>query len=169
MRTRGGATLVAAALAAWACASASPPVPVSGEAAAIASLSGHWAGRYVSEATGRHGTIDFRLEAGRDTARGDVQMVPVGSDEPLHPFRPDGPAAAMSRPAPRFLSIRFVTVETGELRGSLEPYADPVSGHRLLTTFRGRVHADSITGSFSTVDDLTGARSAGSWWVVRRR
>jgi len=169
MSAKTGVLVLAAALAA-ACASASPPVPVSGEAAAITSLAGRWAGQYRSPSTGRYGSIAFELQAGSDTARGEVQMVPVGADQPLHPFERDGgvEGRADATLTPRFLDIRFVTVGAGDLRGCLEPYRDPITGHPLLTTFRGRIEGDSIAGTFQSVDERTGARSAGSWWVTRR-
>lgn len=169
MRGTLSIALTLAAAAGWGCASAAPNVPVSGEAAAIEALAGSWVGRYESPQTGRFGSLTFRLEAGRDTARGDVQMVPAGADRPLHAFdrETDGAREPAGNPA-SFLRIRFVTVGEGDLRGCLEPYEDPVTGHSLLTTFRGQVRGDSIEGTFQTVDDRTGARSAGTWWAARR-
>lgn len=154
----------------WACASAAPPVPVSGEAAAIASLAGSWSGRYESPTTGRRGSISFDLQAGSDTARGEVQMIPAGADEPIHALEPapSSEGGGFTR-SPHFLTIRFVTVAEGKVRGCLEPYRDPVTGHTLRTTFRGAVRDDSIIGTFQTSDDRTGERSAGRWWVTRGR
>lgn len=169
MRGTLSIALTLAAATGWGCASAAPSVPVSGEAAAIEALAGSWVGRYESHQTGRYGSITFRLEAGRDTARGDVQMVPTGASRPLRAF--DRETDGARQPAGNlasFLRIRFVTASEGDLRGSLEPYEDPVTGHPLLTTFRGRVRGDSIAGTFQTVDDRTGARSAGTWWAARR-
>jgi len=152
----------------WACASAAPAVPMTGELSAIGSLSGRWAGRYESRSTGRYGSIAFQLEAGRDTARGEVQMIPAGRAEPLN--RMDGyrGVRAEDNRSPRFLTIRFVGVAGGSVRGSLDPYLDPDTGLVLLTSFRGVVRGDSIVGTFESRSERSGVLSTGRWWVARR-
>ncbi len=153
-----------------ACATASPPVPVTGETPAIQTLSGRWAGRYESQATGRYGSIAFELSAGSDTARGDVQMIPSGRSEPLHALDRDrsGVRVDDSR-SPHFLTIRFVGVSDGRVRGCLDPYRDPDTGAVLLTSFRGVVSGDSIVGTFESSTESAGVLATGHWWVSRRR
>jgi hypothetical protein len=75
--TSGHRPLVATMLLAAAGCRAAPqaaPVPLEGSHAELAALAGVWAGRYWSEASGRRGTIAFRLRAGADTAHGEVEM-----------------------------------------------------------------------------------------------
>ena len=50
------------------------PVPVLGTRTDIAALTGEWVGTYTSGESGREGSIVFQLEAGADTAQGDVMM-----------------------------------------------------------------------------------------------
>jgi hypothetical protein len=168
-RTMPGVGFAAALWVAAACATASPPVPVTGETPAIQRLSGHWVGRYESRATGRFGSIAFELRAGSDTARGDVQMIPTGRSEPLHALERDrsGVDVDISR-SPRFLTIRFVGVSEGHVRGCLDPYRDPDTGAVLLTSFRGVVSGDSIVGTFESSTETSGVLATGQWWVTRR-
>ena len=67
--------------AAVACSANPSPVPMRGDAADVALLAGRWAGSYESAESGRHGSILFQLDAARDTAYGDVLMLPP--DRPL--------------------------------------------------------------------------------------
>jgi len=153
-----------------ACATASPPVPVTGETPAIQRLSGRWAGRYESQYTGRYGSIAFELRAGSDTARGDVQMIPSGRSEPLHALERDRSGTQVDQTrSPRFLTIRFVGVSDGRIRGCLDPYRDPDTGAVLLTSFRGVVSGDSIVGTFESSTESSGVLATGRWWVSRRR
>jgi hypothetical protein len=162
--------VTAALAAAWACASAPPAVPVTGEVAAIQSLSGRWAGRYESRATGRYGSIAFELEAGSDTARGEVQMIPAGRSEPLRGLDVDHTGIRIDESrTPRFLTIRFVGVSDGKVRGCLDPYRDPDTGVVLLTAFRGVVRGDSIVGTYESRSESSGVLATGHWWVARRR
>jgi nucleotide-binding universal stress UspA family protein len=50
------------------------PVPLEGTPTDLSALTGTWIGSYRSESTGRHGAVTFRLRAGEDTARGEVEM-----------------------------------------------------------------------------------------------
>lgn len=161
--------LTAALAVAAACATASPPVPITGETPAIQRLAGRWTGRYESPVTGRFGSISFELQAGSDTARGDVQMIPAGRSQPLHAMERDRSGAWIddSR-SPHFLTIRFVGVSDGRIRGCLDPYRDPDTGSVLLTSFRGVVSGDSIVGTFESSTESSGVRATGRWWVTRR-
>ena len=146
-------------------------VPVQACPDALARLAGGWTGEYSSAATGRSGSIVFTLTAGRDTAFGDVIMVPGGSEQPLA-AAPRAGAAGQSmggRPATRGLTIRFVLVAGDSVSGSLDPYAAPDCDCVLTTTFTGRVHANRIDGTFTTYGDArTGAPLHGRWAVTRR-
>ena len=126
-------------------------------------------------ATGIHeqlsGGIVFSLSAGRDTAFGDVIMVPAGSEQRLVA----APAAAgdrfgTTRPATQGLTIRFVGVAGDSVSGVLDPYSAPDCACVLHTTFTGRVRADRIDGTFVTHgDDRAPAPQVGRWTVTRRR
>ena len=147
------------------CASVPSTTPISGNPAAIDQLAGEWEGVYTSEETGRSGSIAFVLRAGSDTARGDVVMMPrhaldaSGSSE-RYP-RATGATAEL-------LTIRFVFVSDGEVRGVLDPYRDPDCGCTLTTTFRGMVQGDVIEGSFvSEGEGMHHLPARGRWRVVR--
>ena len=69
------ALFVAVVLSAACASNPSPPVPVTGTRADVSTLVGEWTGEYRSAESGRSGSILFKLDAGTDTARGDVVMV----------------------------------------------------------------------------------------------
>lgn len=168
-RAKRGLGVTAVLFVVAACATASPPIPMTGETPAIQTLAGRWTGRYESRVTGRFGSISFELRAGSDTARGDVQMIPAGRSEPLHSLERDrnGTWVDATR-SPHFLTIRFVGVSDGRIRGCLDPYRDPDTGAVLLTSFRGVVSGDSIVGTFESSTETSGVRATGRWWVTRR-
>jgi hypothetical protein len=150
-----------------ACAGNPDPVPVSGEPADLQALAGEWAGEYGSSETARSGSIVFRLEAGRDTATGDVVMIPSGARAPLHPMHGDE-IAEQNIPASQLLTIRFVQVHGGSVGGELQPYHDPVCDCAVHTTFTGRLAGDSVTGTYNT-SGAGGERRTSGWWRVVRR
>jgi hypothetical protein len=155
--------LAAAALAAC---SSPPPVPVEGTRAGLSALAGRWEGEYSSEETGRGGSIVFTLEAGSDTAAGDVLMIPAGTTQPLRGIGPGGPPFTASGPTPEPLTIRFVRVEGGTVSGRLNPYRAPDCDCVVSTMFSGALRGDSITGTFVT---RGGSRStAGRWKVLKK-
>ena len=161
---------LAALLALAACASNPPPVPLHADAEGLEQLRGAWRGAYESSETGRHGTIRFELTAEGDTARGDVMMLPAGRDEGLRPLRADGdPEPTARTSAPELLGIHFVRCHGTHVQGTVEAYRDPETGHPLVTTFHGEVVGDSIGGTFSTYDGVSGRRAEGTWYVRRRR
>lgn len=154
-------------LALAACAASSGRVPLYGEPGALA---GEWSGRYVSEETGRSGTIVFRLTAGQDTARGDVvMMVPRTAAEAPGFVPASGVAwqAPMTQDA-RVLTIRFVQVEGGLVRGRLDPYSDPACSCMVETVFEGALQGDVITGTFVTRQLERTSSQRGRWQVTRR-
>ena len=97
------------------------PVPVRGT---VDPLVGEWLGEYSSSETGRSGSIVFKLTAGRDTATGDVLMIPGNVDIPTAMPNTNDP----NYRGPRILKISFVRCEGNEVSGWLEPYPDPDTG-----------------------------------------
>lgn len=156
----------AAALLLAACASAPGRVPLFGDPSA---LTGEWAGQYVSEESGRSGTIVFRLTAGQDTARGDVVMLVPRSPQEAPGFMPAGTAAWPGQAIDaRVLTIKFVQVEAGWVRGRLDPYLDPACNCTVETTFDGLQKGDVITGTFATRPVGRTVTQRGRWHVSRR-
>lgn len=153
------------------CGASHPPVPLVGEPAEVSALIGNWTGAYSSAESGRAGSISFSLRAAGDSAFGDVVMVPNATGVPLVPWRsPDAPGAkptgADQAAHSTVLKIRFVRVEKGKVSGSLEPYADPQTGARLLTTFTGELKGSSIVGTYTTRLP-SGQTQTGQWSVER--
>lgn len=155
-----------------ACAANPSPVPVVADPGALGALTGEWAGEYSSAATGRSGSIVFTLTAGRDTAAGDVVMVPSGSEQPLVAAAAPGAGgrATLTRPAAQGLTIRFVRLAGDTVSGMLDPYSAPDCDCVLTTTFTGQLQGDRIAGTFETRGDpRAGAMQPGRWSVSRRR
>lgn len=149
-----------------ACRTSSSAVPVLAERAQLAALVGEWVGEYSSAESGRSGSIVFTLQAGADSASGDVVMTPRGSGEPLSANLP--PGAATSRPQPQTLTIRFVRLQNGAVSGTLEPYRDPESGALLSTVFTGVLDGDRISGTFTTSGGDLPRAQRGEWHASRR-
>ena len=165
-RARLAGTLLTAALTVG-CAAHRPLVPLFGDASTLA---GAWAGRYESEESGRAGPIVFRLTAGADTAHGDVVMLVPRSPQEAPGFYPAGsPGAWPALPAQeaRILTIRFVQVDGGRVRGRLDPYADPACGCTVETMFEGVHQGDVISGTFVS-RHLDRPRTQHGRWQVRR-
>lgn len=140
-------------------------IPVSGPSQDLAALVGEWHGEYGSSQTGRTGSIHFELQAGRDTASGDVVMIPRESH--ISPTRVDRPTMRAVRALADVLTIRFVSIEDGKISGRLDPYRDPESGSTLVTTFIGRVRDNTtIDGTFST-QSVAHLPQVG-WWKATR-
>ena len=156
----------AAVLAAAACASAAPKVPVSAGPGGADALVGLWEGSYESAATGRGGSVVFHLDAGRDTAQGDVVMIPRGSSVPFRRFSGDTPGGGVAPPTGEPLTIRFVRVEGDRVRGELVPYLDPDCNCAANTSFEGTIRGDRIRGTFITQGSL--GSTSGTWSVARR-
>lgn len=150
-----------------ACGANPAPVAVEGAAGDLRAMQGEWSGEYGSDQTGRTGSIVFRLEAGADSATGDVVMIPRGSTAPLHPVH-GREVAETELPGGQALSIRFVHVEGGQVEGELEPYHEPECDCALYTVFSGRIQGDSVTGTYRT-RRTTDGRETGGWWRVVRR
>jgi hypothetical protein len=154
------------ALALSACAASQPQVPLVGASGDISALTGEWAGDYSSAESGRSGSISFTLRATGDSAFGDVIMIPASWGRPLMPYRQQNAAGSQS-PETTVLTIRFVRVQQGHVSGTLDPYADPQTGARLLTTFTGEVNGNAIAGTYTTRLP-SGETQTGRWSVQRR-
>jgi len=150
-----------------ACGASRSAVPVVGTATDVSSLAGEWAGDYSSAESGRSGSISFTLRSAGDTAFGDVMMVPKGFGRALIPWNQSGSGGGAANQAPSVLTIRFVRIERGHVSGTLDPYADPRSGERLLTTFNGELKGNTISGMYTTRLP-SGETQTGRWSVQRR-
>ena len=156
-----------AAVAAAACAPAPPsPVPVSAPEGAAA-LAGEWTGEYESPALGRAGSIVFHLDAGRDTAQGDVVMVQRGSQGALQRAPAEPGTVVRASMTPQVLTIRFVRVLGDRVTGMLDPYLDPDCGCTVYTAFEGTLAGDRLRGTFETRGSPAGP-ATGTWSVHRR-
>lgn len=138
-------------------------IPIEGTPANVAALAGEWNGTYTSRDLDRQGTIWFRLVDGEDHARGDVRMIPRGSDQP---YRYENPSPHMREPV-QFLDIRFVRATATNIRGVLERYWDPDAGCFATTMFEGRINGDRIEGTFET-RLMTGIVALGRWQASRK-
>ena len=144
-----------------ACLSPGAPIPVRGD---VQVLAGQWIGVYTSTETGRSGSIQFTLQAGTDTASGDVLMIPnwpgpyaisqyIPPEEYVRPAQP--------------LQIQLVRVFGHQVAGQLAPYVDPDCGCEVRTIFSGRLEGDILDGVFHTYHP-DGRTTTGEWRVHRR-
>jgi len=154
-------------LALSACAASRSPVPLVGTSTDVGALTGEWAGEYSSSESGRSGSISFTLRAAGDSAFGDVVMIPRAWGRALVPWTQPDVAGGNQARASTVLTIRFVRVERGHVSGTLDPYADPQTGERLLTTFSGELNGNTITGTYTTRLP-SGDTQTGRWSVQRR-
>ena len=171
MKHLRGLMLVASLGAVAGCSWKQSPVQLIGDSASIVALVGSWDGDYSSAETGRAGTISFRLASEKDTAYGDVFMVPRAQPRAgVDPDRArDGHANVPATAEP--LKIRFVRLESGRVSGTLDPYKDPNCGCTLITTFDGGfTNRNTIEGTFYTRGTDAGHQAtAGRWKVTRQR
>ena len=136
------------------------PVPVQGT---VEQLVGEWSGDYFSPETGRRGTILFRLEAGKDTAHGDVLLTPERGYSA--PPKADEPWWKTSS---QVLQISFVRCDVDEVSGWMKPFPDPETGELTYTEFTGHIRRDTLRGRYVALVETTGRRTTGTWTVVRR-
>ncbi len=152
------------------CASRLPPVPVAGLPADLQTLRGEWVGEYQDYETGRAGSIRFSLEAGSDTAHGDVVLALPESDLRAGARAREEEANVVESGGVQLaerLRISFVAMAGGRIRGRLDPYPDPECGCMVETVFVGTVAADTLRGTYrSFVESRPGPRE-GTWHVVR--
>jgi hypothetical protein len=156
--------IIGIAIALNACVSA-PPVAVRGTPLQVAPLVGEWDGTYSSRATGRSGSIWFKLIEGELHAHGDVLMTAAGAPMPYRPA--PGPYLYGQRArSDRFLSIRFVQAADGVVDGLLDPYWDPACECLVVTAFRGALRDGHVAGTFIS---RFGDSVATGRWEARRR
>lgn len=143
------------------------PIPIQGSPAEIVALAGEWDGTYESDDGARRGSIDFHLQAPKDTAFGELVMVPDGWGRPLQ-----SPAGRLDRRhdagIPRSLEIRFVRVERGVVSGEVQKYYDPACDCAKITTFRGRLKGNTLRGSYRAYREQGGAPDTGDFRVDRK-
>jgi hypothetical protein len=156
----------AALFGAVACAAYTPiPVPVVGTRSAIDAIAGEWRGSYRSEETGRSGTITFTLAAGRDTAFGEVIMIPGAWNAPSDPM---GERVGEPRRAPSLLTISFVQAGPGRVRGTLDQYIDPDCRCPMRTVFTGVLKNEGrLEGSFESQTAQDRRTLVGTWSADR--
>jgi hypothetical protein len=159
-----GALCVVLALAA--CSTTSPPVPVQATESDLQRLAGQWEGEYSSEATGRSGSIQFKLISGEDHAHGDVLMIARGATVPYRAAVTTGREQA--HPGSQLLTIRFVSSTGGTVTGTLDPYHDPDCDCEVETSFSGKVEGDTIAGTFTSTSSRSAGRTGGRWKVTRK-
>jgi hypothetical protein len=149
-----------------ACATARPGCPVTGDVETVSRLAGEWRGTYTGE-DGREGRISFRLDAGSDTARGEVFIAPrtTVTDADANRTATDFHASTLVE----IPAIRFIQASGGELEGMLEPYRDPNCGCVIRTTFRGRLKGNVIEGTFASEGSgFFHMPTSGTWRVTRK-
>jgi hypothetical protein len=169
MRYNKSIAMIILAAGAVACGWRRTPVPVISDSVSIQALVGNWSGLYSSEETGRSGSIMFELASNKDTAYGDVLMVPRTNVIPAVPSEHPGMPITQARKPGEPLTIRFVRMSGGSVTGTLDPYNDPDCGCRVVTTFAGRfTDSNTIEGTYSTKGTSIGHQpSAGQWKVTR--
>jgi hypothetical protein len=158
-------SIVAAALWLVACRYQPTPVAVQGADVDISTIAGEWVGEYSSAQSGRSGAITFSVQAGRDTAFGDVTMSPQ-LNQTLRAADYGTPAHERHVSSPASLRITFVRVRGGTVEGSLEPYIAPDCNCTVSTVFRGTLQGNEIRGDFVT-RGAGGLHQTGSWSVRR--
>jgi hypothetical protein len=143
------------------------PVPVAGPAEDVVALVGQWAGEYRSAETGRSGSILFTLEAGTDTAHGDIVMV---AREPGMTHDDAIRVATTRHAANQVLTIRFVRISGSTVSGTIDRYPDPDGLGELITVFRGELTGDRIAGTYRTRHMGHDApEQLGTWSVTRAK
>ncbi len=155
-----------------ACASTPPPpVEIAGAEQELRSLTGAWSGSYAYLGNGRSGSIRITLavdpKADATIAFGDVLMVPSDLAETRQVPANGTPPVNMA--TPQALQIRFVSVASGQVSGTMEPYRDPESGNVLSTTFLGAVKNDEISGTFMAFGGSANVPRRGTWHVRRQQ
>ena len=155
--------LVAAAV--LGCRYRADPVPMVGPHPEIEALGGRWDGGYSGLDSRRSGSISFDVTAHGDSTFGDVLMRVAAEEMVPRPVDLAAGHQFHARSA-ELLTIRFVIVTGGQLRGELEPYIAPDCQCVARTTFEGIRTGDTIRGSFVTILQ-SGITQRGDWWAVR--
>jgi len=127
-----------------ACGGGQKAIAVKGTDNELVKLAGTWEGSYQGTDSGRSGPVTFDLRLGQHSAEGEVRM---GGTTPL--------------------TIEFVQVKDGQIRGTIAPYTDPTCSCQVETTFLGAREGEDITGKFEVKLGATGQVQTGSWQVKR--
>jgi hypothetical protein len=159
--------VVIATLALAACRSQPSTVALQGAESDISVIAGQWAGEYSGAQSGRSGSILFTVQAGTDTAYGDVMMTPQ-LNQTLRAVDFGTPAHDRHVSSASLLRITFVRVRGGRVEGSLEPYVAPDCNCVVSTVFRGTLQpgGKEIKGEFETRGE-GGLHQTGAWSVKR--
>ena len=142
-------------------------VPLEGSSGDIARLAGTWDGEYSSVESGRTGSITFTILAGKDTALGDVVMIPEHG-QPLHATDAGTQMHREHSRSAELLRVTLIRIQGGVIRGELEPYIAPDCKCSVSTEFRGSPVGDRIDGQYVTRGP-NGLLQEGRWSVTRRK
>ena len=145
-----------------------PIVALTATPADLEILAGDWRGEYESAALGRRGSIEFKLKAGTDEARGDVLMVPRGSRTPYQPRAYHDAQPAPAAPSFELLTIKFIRASNGSIAGRLDRYWDPDRNCFANTAFNGDVGLGVVEGTFRTTFECGAGEATGTWHVSKQ-
>ena len=150
--------------------SPAPVIPTGGEKQSLSALAGHWEGTYTNPGNGRTGTIILDFKSGGEEARGDILMVPPGSNA-----KPTSVEESV-RTMPQIYEINFIQAEGNMLNGTVGPYEDPASHCSAHSVFGGTLQGDTIAGTFRTEcldpqgkPDPNVPATTGTWTVSRKK
>jgi hypothetical protein len=148
------------------CRHQAPGVSLQGDDSDISGIAGRWSGEYAGAQSGRSGSILFTVQAGKDTAYGDVMMTPQ-INQTLRAADHGTAAHGLHVSSPEMLRVTFIRVRGGSIEGSLEPYVAPDCNCVVTTVFRGTLSANRIEGDFVT-RGASGLQQQGRWSVTRQ-
>lgn len=151
----------------WGCSSHSS-FRVDASQADLTAIVGKWNGSFKNNDSQWSGTIVFSMEAGKDTAYGNVIMTPRGSTEPYY-LAISGERVTIQPRLDRFLTVSFVRVEGGAISGTLTPYFDPENSQVVTITFYGRIVDDAIVGTYKSSSANVFGERTGTWKVTREK
>lgn len=160
--------LILGALLISACVYKPTPVTLIASPGDVISLAGTWEGTYQGKESERTGSILFTIEAGKDTAHGDVLMEAPPRYQFVAADVASGEHMRHSR-APEVLRITWVGLHRGYVEGALEAYIAPDCQCTVKTVFSGYVNDDGdvIKGEFVTTG--TSLRQTGTWTVRKKK
>ena len=164
--SKSGLSVIALAALLGACRYQPTPVPLIATATDITALAGDWSGEYSSIESGRSGTINFTIRAGKDTAYGDVLMTPRRGGA-LRAADANTVEHSRHENLPELLRVTFVRVSGGMIEGTLEPYTAPDCQCVVTTVFQGNMKGNTIEGQYVTHGGM-GLRQQGVWSVQRQ-
>jgi hypothetical protein len=147
-----------------ACTYAGTAVPLRGSPADIAALAGRWEGEFSSDDTRRGGTLTFTIRTDKDTAVGDVLLIP-NATVPVRAADARETVHLHHVRSPELLRVTFVAVHGATVRGEIEPYIAPDCQCVVVTEFFGTVSGDTVSGTYVTRAE--GLRQQGRWSMRR--